>query len=209
MKCPLCRQRNGRRLCPARRETICPHCCGTKRRREIACPDECVYLQGAHARAWGGRATERERDARRIAPHVSSFEEPQLQLFFFLLLGLRRVAARYPEADDRLFADAVATLLRTVETRVKGVLYEHPTEDARAQVLAHELAETFTTRDAEGHAVQLPDAQLLPVLRALAASLRTTLAELAEPREFLEMVVRLTPEPPASEEEAPPRIVLP
>jgi hypothetical protein len=209
MKCPLCRQRKGRRQCPARGEVICSHCCGTKRRREIACPADCLFLQGAHAGAWEGRTTERERDARRIAPHVAGFEEPQLQLFFFLLLGLRQIAARYPEADDRLFTDAVDTLVRNAETRLKGVIYEHPTGDARAQVLAQELAETYKTRDAEGHTVTLPDAELLPVLRALAASLHSTLAEQADPREFLEMTVRLTPEPPERDEDAPPRLVLP
>ncbi len=209
MKCPLCRQRKGRRQCPARCETICAHCCGTKRRREIACPDDCVYLKGAHAPGWEGRTTERERDARRIRPHVARFEEPQLKLFFLLLLGLRRIAERYPEADDRLFADAVDTLVRTVETRVKGVLYEHPTDDARAQVLAQEIAALYETRDADGRQVQVPDAEILPVLRALSGSLHTTLAELGAPREFLEMTVRLTPEPAKSEDETPPRIVLP
>jgi len=208
MRCPLCGQRKGRRPCPARGALICSHCCGTKRRREVACPEDCLYLKGAHAPAWEGRTTERERDARRIAPHVARFEEPQLKLFFFLLLGLRRIASRYPEADDRLVADAIDTLLRTVETRAKGVLYEHPTEDARAQVLAREIAESFETRDANGQAVKISDAELLPVLRALAASLHTTLAEQAAPREFLEMTARLTPETPEPDEDVAPRIVL-
>jgi hypothetical protein len=57
-RCPLCLKRKGRRACPAKGAAICPHCCGTKRRVEIDCPEDCVYLEGGHAGAWEGRETE-------------------------------------------------------------------------------------------------------------------------------------------------------
>jgi len=74
--CPLCRQRKGKRACPAKGELICAQCCGTKRRVEIDCPDDCTWL-GGHAGTWEGRETERTRDLRRLAPSLERLSEAQ------------------------------------------------------------------------------------------------------------------------------------
>ncbi|MEW6325027.1 MAG: hypothetical protein AB1515_06535 [Nitrospirota bacterium] len=42
--CVYCRQRKGKRPCPALNGTICPVCCGTHRGLAIACPRDCVYF---------------------------------------------------------------------------------------------------------------------------------------------------------------------
>jgi len=47
MSCPLCRDRRGRRACPALGESICSICCGTKRLVEVPCPSDCGYLASA------------------------------------------------------------------------------------------------------------------------------------------------------------------
>ena len=46
MSCPLCRERKGKRHCPAKDERICSVCCGGKRLVEIDCPRDCAYLLG-------------------------------------------------------------------------------------------------------------------------------------------------------------------
>ena len=42
--CLHCRQRKGKRACPALQGVICAVCCGTHRGVAIACPADCVYF---------------------------------------------------------------------------------------------------------------------------------------------------------------------
>jgi hypothetical protein len=92
--CPLCAQRKGRRACPAKGAAICSACCGSKRRVEIACPSDCVWLDGAHDAGWEGRETERRRDARRLGPHLQRLSREQADLFFLALVGLGAMRSR-------------------------------------------------------------------------------------------------------------------
>jgi hypothetical protein len=204
--CPLCRRRKGKRACPAKGELICSHCCGAKRRVEIACPEDCAYL-GAHAGGWEGRETERNRDLRRLAPHVQGLEERQVDLLFFALQGLAALGARLPELTDRLLHGAVAALRKTAETRQRGVLYEHPAEDFRAQGLVHELAELLTPKDERGTPHPPSDADLVAVLRSLETALDEVAREGAGPAAFLETAARLTERRGPPRASAPPLIV--
>ena len=175
--CPLCRSRKPKRLCPAKGEAICPACCGSKRRVEIDCPDDCVYLTGGHAGAWQGRETERRRDSRRVLLHAQELSEAQGRLLFLTLVGLIGIRGTRAELDDAMALQAVRALRRTVETRERGVLYEHQPEDARAQALVHELRAMFEATDEEGRSVAPADRDLLGALRALEAGLEASLRE--------------------------------
>jgi hypothetical protein len=188
--CPLCRARKAKRACPAKAEAICATCCGAKRRVEIACPDDCVYLTGAHAGAWEGRETERRRDSRRVLLHAQGLSEDQGRLLFLGLMGLLGIRARRPELVDALALQAVSALRRTVETRGKGLIYEHQAEDVRAQVLVHELAGLFEAKDQGGRSIAPPDRDLLPVLAALEAGLQASLGEEAGTA-FLDSAARI------------------
>lgn len=190
-KCPLCRARKPKRFCPAKGEAICAHCCGSKRRVEIACPDDCAYLTGEHAAAWDGRETERRRDLARVAPFIASLPETQSRLFFLTLVGVVGLRARRSDLDDALLAQAVAALRKTAQTRARGVLYEHQAEDARAQGLVLELGELFSAKDAGGEAVAPADRELVAVLTALEKSLAFTAHEQAGPAAFLDTATRL------------------
>lgn len=191
--CPLCRERKGKRACPASGALICAQCCGAKRRVEIECPDDCTYLTGAHAGGWEGRETERRRDMRRLAPAVQGLSEPQAQLFFLSLAGLVAIRGRRRELDDRLLLDAVQALRKTVETRVGGLLYEHPPADARAIALVAELQGLFEVKEEEDAAAHTPsDADLRAVLVALETSLGAMRTEAAGAHAFLDTAVRLT-----------------
>lgn len=175
--CPLCRARKAKRSCPAKGELICAACCGAKRRVEIDCPEDCVYLSGAHAGAWEGRETERRRDARRVLLHAQGLSESQGRLLFLGLMGLLGLRGRRPELGDALALQAVSALRRTVETRGKGLIYEHQAQDARAQVLVHELAALFEAKDEQGRSIAPSDRDLLAVLVALEAGLQASLGE--------------------------------
>jgi hypothetical protein len=191
MSCPLCRRRRGKRACPAKGESICSQCCGTKRRVEIDCPPGCVFLDGAHAGAWEGRTAERDRDARRVSPFLEGLSEAQGRLVLLCLVGIAAIRARRREVDDRLLLEAVRALRKTVETRQKGILYEHQADDARAQGLAHELASLFEAEDEEGRLHAPADRDLLPALLRLEQATEATLGEGESSHAFLDTAARL------------------
>jgi hypothetical protein len=199
--CPLCRARRGKRLCPAKGERICAHCCGTKRRVEIRCPDDCAYLDGSHAGAWEGRETEKRRDARRLAPYLQGLSEGQLQQAFVAIRGIVEMRRRGMLGDDRLLGDALSTLRKTLETRASGVLYDHPAEDARAQRVVAELDEMLLS--SPGDVSSPSDRDRLAVVVALDGCVASVLAEGGEATTFLDTAQRLVgemgePTPPAS-----------
>jgi hypothetical protein len=191
MSCPLCRKRRGKRACPAKGEAICSQCCGAKRRVEIDCPPDCAFLDGAHAGAWEGRAAERERDARRVGPFLEGLSEAQGRLVLLSLVGITAIRARRLEVDDRLLLEAVRALHKTVETRERGILYEHQAEDARAQGLAHELAELFAARDEEGREHAPADRDLVAALARLERAIEATRDEEESSHAFLDTATRL------------------
>ena len=199
MICPLCRRRRGKRACPAKGEAICSQCCGTMRRVEIDCPPDCAFLDGAHAGAWEGRSA--DRDARRVGPFLEGLSEAQGRLVLLSLVGVTAIRARRPGIDDRLLLAAVQALRKTVETREKGILYEHPVADARAQGLAHELAGLFEARDAEGLAHAPADRDLSAALSRLERAVEATLGQRESAHAFLDTAARLAARlgpPPAS-----------
>jgi hypothetical protein len=189
--CPLCRQRKGRRACPAKGESICSACCGSKRRVEIACPDDCIYLSGGHAGSWEGRETERNRDARRLGPFMDRLTEDQGRIFLVALVGTTSLRARHPALDDRLLHEAVVALRKTVETRERGVLYEHRPEDLRAEGLLSDLRGLFEATDASGRVTAPADPDLAAVLGALEGSIAACQKERTGDYVFLETAARV------------------
>jgi hypothetical protein len=170
---------------------ICSHCCGTKRRVQIACPDDCSYLSGAHAGSWDGRETERQRDARRLTPFLESLTEDQGRIFLMALVGVTSLRARHPNLHDRLLQDAVVALRKTTETRGRGVLYEHRPDDLRAVGLVADLRGLFEAKDAEGQVAAPADSDLGPVLAALEGALEASPKANAGPCAFIETATRV------------------
>ncbi len=189
--CPLCEARKGKRVCPAKGATICAQCCGSKRGVVIACPDDCAYLTGAHASGWSGRETERRRDARRFALHLQPLDERQLALFFLVLTGLAGLRARHRSLDDALLLSALEALGRTLETREKGLLYEHQPDDARATTLVKEIEALFDVPDESGERFAPQPDEVRAVLRALHAATSEAVREQAGPTVLLDSVARL------------------
>jgi hypothetical protein len=211
MSCPLCRQRRGKRACPAKGEAICSQCCGAKRRVEIDCPPDCAFLDGAHAGAWEGRSADRDRDARRVGPFLEGLSEAQGRLVLLSLIGVTAIRARRREIDDRLLREAVEALRRTVETREKGILYEHQAGDARAQGLAHELAEMFEAKDDDGRAHAPADRDLVQALARLEKAIEAAQGEGESAHAFLDTAARLAARlgPPPGARPSPGLIVEP
>jgi hypothetical protein len=214
MTCPLCGRRKGKRVCPAKDVHICSSCCGSKRKVEIACPEDCHYLGGAHGTAWDGRETEKRRDQRRVGPHVAALSEAQRGLFLLALFGLQTIRERCAQLDDRLLADALTAFRKTVETRERGVLYEHAPADLRAQALMRDLEQLFQAEGRDGVKRAPADADLLAVLKAYETALTETQREDSAPTAFLDTAARLVADfvaaEPAHAEGAPeqPRLIV-
>jgi hypothetical protein len=207
VSCPLCRERKGKRHCPAKGERICSACCGSKRLIEIDCPHDCAFLIGAHAGAWDGRETERARDQRRLAPSLQGLTDGQAQLLLVAIVGLDRLRSDRRHLDDRLVLDAVRALRKTLETRGHGILYDHSAEDLRAEALLHELRGLFESKDAQGRPVSPDDADLLAALRSLEALVDRTLREGGR-SEFLEMASRIASDLRRESQPRPERLIV-
>jgi hypothetical protein len=216
MACPLCRRRKGKRLCPAKGARICAVCCGSKRRVEIDCPEDCGYLTGEHAGAWAGRVTEHERDMRRLAPHVAALSDAAAQTTFLLLSGVAALAAREPDLDDARLETALETLRQTSRTRESGLVYEHRAADPRVQAVVRELdallrAPLAADSELGDEPRAAPPADAAAALGALVSALASTRAERAGARAFVETAARLAGRfaAPASRQPARSRIVEP
>jgi len=174
---------------------------------EIDCPPDCVWLDGAHAASWEGRETERRRDTRRLGPHLQGLSPAQADLFFLALVGLAGLRARRRDLDDALLAHAVGALRKTVDTRQRGILYDHQADDLRAQGLVLELRGLFQAQDPEGRPVAPDDRDLAPVLRALDGALADVIRERAGGTAFLDTARRVVGAPDAAAS-PPPRLLV-
>src|ERR1700752_4803491 len=166
MTCPECGHRKARRACPALGKTICPVCCGTKRLTEIACPPGCVYLASAREHPAAVIKRQQERGVAGLLPTKRNLTGPQDQLFVLF----QPLIARYtPEGFARLLdedvADAAAAMAATLETAVRGVIYEHTAASSVAQRLAGELKKMLDEMRQQG--VTVYDGAAAIVLRAI------------------------------------------
>jgi hypothetical protein len=117
------------------------------------------------------READKLRDARRLHDMLQGLSEAQARLLFVSLMGIAALRARDRDLDDERLASAVDALARTTRTRLKGVLYEHAPDDARALGLVRDLASLFEAEDEGGRKAVPADRDLLAVLEALQAGL--------------------------------------
>lgn len=173
MTCPLCGQRRAKRSCPALHQTICPVCCGTKRLKEIDCPDSCPHLASAREHPAAVVKRQQEEDVAVLFPGIRHLTERQYQLFFLFHTAIAR---HTPEGFSRLRDDDVAqsagAVAATLETSTRGVIYEHKAQSATAQRLASELTTLLAEIRKQGATVR--DGEAAIVLRAIEEGARDT-----------------------------------
>jgi hypothetical protein len=120
---------------------------------------------------------------------LEGLEGRQAELLFLGLLGIVALRARRRGLDDELLGSALSALRKTTQTRMKGVVYEHPPDDARAVPLVREIAGLFEAEDPAGRRAVPADRDLLAVLEALERGL--AVSSDASPHSFLDTVVRV------------------
>jgi hypothetical protein len=215
MICPLCGERKARRLCPALGREICPVCCGTKRRVEIACPETCGWLRSAQAHPAAVVQRQRERDTIAAFQLVDGLRRDEYQLLLLLMDALRRHRSRaIPPIRDIDVADAASALAATEETAARGIIYEQQPTSLPAQRLRQHWHELLAELAAHAPSGSRPAAYA--VLRRVEAAARQPAGGDGQSvtwLDFAERVFRGRPDTaerpalaPAGEE---PRIILP
>jgi hypothetical protein len=187
--CWSCGRVKGKRACPARGgELICSRCCGTKRRVEIHCPEDCAYLRGADAQ-WTSES--QQKDEARFLSHFLDLDERRagFAIFFHHLIfqAARPIAAL---ADDEL-ASVLETASKTLETRGKGVLYSHQASSPHLQPLADWLVKVLSERGSIPGAPEATDAEVVAALNATLAAARDHAAEGSGRDRYLDLAARV------------------
>jgi hypothetical protein len=183
MSCPLCRQRQARRQCPALDRRICAVCCGTKRLIAIACPPNCGYLAAAEAHPPASVRRRQERDLGFLMAMREGLSPEQSELYWAILtfvVGFR--SDPLVKVVDEDLADGAASLAATYETAGRGLIYEHRPQSLVAQRFVTELKAFLANlaAQAEGAAARRLERDAALVLRRLEAGARNVRTSLDE-----------------------------
>ncbi|MFN4179245.1 MAG: hypothetical protein ACK4I8_02940 [Armatimonadota bacterium] len=168
--CVLCRQRKGKRFCPAVYNVICPTCCGTHRLKKLNCPSACPYLRQAKAlemakkeSEWAQKGSERAEIEQRLT--AFAVEE-----------AISTFSAEHPDLTDAEAISALQAVQDAVEREVISGIPQEPNVDGRAKELALQIlknAQTMRQRIGIPHNVLLARVARLLVQRATLLSQRT------------------------------------
>ena len=207
-KCPACGTRRARRACPALGQQICPVCCGTKRRVEIACPSDCSYLRSAHAHPPAVVQRQQERDLGFFLPLLAQLTERQQQIAVLLQAAVRAAGPDAPLRSDADVEQAAKATAETFETASRGIVYEHRATSLDAQRLAGRMQALIEEQRKEG--VRVPDADVAAAARCIEAAARDAREVLdGGDGAYLALVDRLLKSTKESDSEGEPLIVAP
>lgn len=151
MRCGSCGIGKARRACPALGASICPTCCGTKRRVEIACPEDCGWLRSAAVHPPAAHQRQQADDQGRLRELLAGLSEPEyVVLTVCLQETLRSRPTMVPAPIDSDLRDAAAALRATFETEARGLVYEHRPDGLVAARLADALRGALARLEADG-----------------------------------------------------------
>lgn len=185
MICWSCNKVKGKRVCPARGgELICSRCCGTKRRVEIHCPEDCPYLDGAHDRKW--RSARQLQEEENFFSRFVRLTDVQAGLVFFLHHVLVEASQRFSRLSDDELADVLETVTKTMETQSKGVLYHHQAESALNQPLVEWLVAVLAQRKAIEAVPDAPDSEVVTALGVVGRAVKSHKESIASRATYLE-----------------------
>jgi hypothetical protein len=171
MLCPLCGQRKAKRACPALNRLICAVCCGTKRLVEINCPADCIYLTTSKAHPPAVVQRQQEHDRALLLPLLGGLSERQARLFLmFAAVIARHQGEAFQQLIDVDIALAGEALAATLETSVRGIVYEHRAATPPADRLLTELKALVAEITKEGGSSLERDAAI--ALRRIEAAAR-------------------------------------
>ena len=202
MKCGLCDQRKAKRFCPAKKDQICPQCCGEKRVLEIDCPESCGYLKSGREREvedFGNHLRRRNPETyKKTQRFLAEHQDVVAPLEYILARG--RLSDR--NLTDKDVVEAIGVLLDTYKTEAKGVLYEKISENLRVEALRRELWRTAESlRNPEGGengivditTTRLPLNTVIECLEVMQSLARAYLEDRSSLSGYVDFLARLFP----------------
>jgi hypothetical protein len=208
--CSLCRKRPAKRACPAVHQTICSVCCATKRLVEIACPQDCRFLDSAHKHPAAVVRRQIDHDLSLLMATIGRLSEQQLQLFFLLQsMVLSHKSEGIGRLSDSDVALATGALAASLETASKGVIFEEATASVTAEGLRRALKPIVEEITKSGGS--RAEREVAAVLRGMERGAQHEGGLIpAGDTSYLELVARIFQQrPPAAPEPPKPLIVLP
>ena len=146
---------------------------------EIACPNDCSFLNTARNHPPAVVQKRQERDTNFLGMIIQTFTQQQNQIFLFLLLTVHRFRSKSSvRLLDEDIVEAANALAATLETASKGIIYEHRPTSLPAQSLTAELAKAL--KDLNERAERSLDGDSTIALRGIkraASDAQTTLSE--------------------------------
>jgi hypothetical protein len=185
-------------------------CCATKRLVEIACPEDCRYLESAQRHPAAAVRRRIDADVAVLMATIGRLSEPQLQLFF---LFQSMVLAHQPDGLARLndgdVALAAGALAASLESSSKGVIFEEPISSPVAEGLRRALKSAIDEVTTGGGS--RAEREVAAVLRGIERGARHEGGHLPDgPASYLDLVARVFQQrPQAATAPAKPLIVMP
>lgn len=191
MTCPRCGTRKARRRCPALNTLICAVCCGSQRRVEIACPEQCGWLRSAEAHPPAALQRQQADDQRHLYALLDGLEQgAYVALTVCLQEALAYRASAVPAPLDEDLESAAAALAATLETAARGVIYEHRPDTLVAGRLVAVLREALDRLSAGSGSSA--DDDVAVALRRIQRAVRVMRRDRAErPSAFFEFLGRV------------------
>ena len=140
MKCVHCRKAKAKRYCPAKKDEICPKCCGEYRGIDINCPHDCEYF------VEGQRNHQERIDKLRIQKEGVKSYVKRAELFnknteIFALIE-RYIATSFRSnrrLDNRDLQRGLEQVCKAIDTEIKGVFYEYESENSYANDISQSI----------------------------------------------------------------------
>ena len=216
MLCPICGRRKAKRACPALKQHICAVCCGTKRLVEINCPADCIYLTTAKAHPPAVVQRQQEHDRALLLPLIGGLSERQARLFLMLAtLIARHQGEAFQKLTDDDIVLAAEALAATLETSVRGIVYEQRAATLPADRLLTELKGLASEITKEGGSALERDTAI--ALRRIEAAAREIAKSESVGTAFQQLLVRVllppggsgTPDPREAPTAPAPTLIIP
>lgn len=134
--CWVCQKSHAKRKCLAANDYICSLCCGSKRKKEINCPDECQYL-AAGKRHWIKKL--------QISPTQIDFWRTHFDIVHNIDFAILKVKKnQLPKLKDAEVREAIENLISTYETEERGIIYEYKSTNYQVQTLIDNIQSIIT-----------------------------------------------------------------
>ena len=140
MKCILCNSRKAKRYCPAKRNDICPVCCGEKRGIEINCPDDCKYfIEGNQYQQQKLTHQRIRKDGAQTYVRRAELYTKSPQLFACIEYALVDAYSSNSSIKNNDVYMALELIMKTLQSEMKGLIFKHRSED----IIVNELADSL------------------------------------------------------------------